>query len=333
MRLIIMFIAIALAAGAFFLTMHFTATEPEKGVPIAQPQTVYKEVPTIDVYTAKEDIPIGAVIKPETLDIQPWPKHLKLEDMVEADPNQPNGLVKMVARTPFTKGEPIMLSRLANEKDPNFLAASLPKGMRVVTIAVDQVSGVGGFIFPGDRVDVLITHDVILSQHDEFRPDGTKVEPKKDAITEVLLSNIRVLAVNQKSALHGGEPPILPATVSLEVAASDAQKIRLTENGNGRMSLALRALKDKDELELARPSGVGDLSRLTPPAYFPVLYDSNGQANYVPRVMGAASGRMPKGPGLQGEPGAPPGEEDMSDKSSITVVRGVKAEEVDVTRP
>jgi pilus assembly protein CpaB len=325
-----MFVAIALAAGAFFITMHFTSTEPDKGIPIAQPQTVYKEVPTIDVYTAKEDIAIGAIIKPEMLDIQPWPKHLKLDDMVEANPTQPSTLVRMVARTPFTKGEPIMISRLANEKDPNFLAASLPKGMRVVTIAVDQVSGVGGFIFPGDRVDVLITHDVTLSQHDEFRPDGSKVDPKKDAITEVLLSNIRVLAVNQKSAIHGGEPPLLPTTVSLEVSASDAQKIRLTESGNGRMSLALRALKDKDEIELARPSGIGDLSRLTPPAYFPVLYDSNGQANYVPRVIGTAGDKMPKGPdGLGGK-----GEEtDASEKSAITVVRGVKAEEVDVTRP
>src|SRR5580658_4035513 len=110
--------------------------------------------------------------------IQTWPKHLKLDDMVEANPSEPSGLLKMVARTPFTKGEPIMLSRLANEKDPSFLAASLPKGMRVVTIAVDQVSGVAGFIFPGDRVDVIITHDISLSQHAEVKTDdSTKKEP------------------------------------------------------------------------------------------------------------------------------------------------------------
>jgi pilus assembly protein CpaB len=333
MRLIIMFIAIALAAGAFFITMHFTSNEPDKGIVVSQPTTVYKEVPTVDVYTAKEEIAIGAIIKPEMLDIQPWPKHLKLDDMVEANPNESSTLVKMVSRTPFSKGEPIMLSRLANEKDPNFLAAALPKGMRIVTIAVDQVSGVGGFVFPGDRVDVLITHDITLSQHVEIRADGTKIDPKKDAITEVLLSNIRVMAVNNKSAIKGGEPPLLPTNVSLEVTAADAQKIRLTENGNGRMSLALRALKDKEEIELARPSGVGDLSRLTPPAYFSVLYDNNGHANYVPRVVGTAGDRMPKMPGVPGMPGDTGEEDSQNEKSAITVVRGVKAEEVDVTRP
>ena len=317
MRLIIMFIAIALAAGAFFITMHFTAQEPDKGI-VAQPQAVYKEVPTVDVYTAKEEIPIGAIIKPEMLDIQPWPKHLKLDDMMEANPEQSNNLVKMVARTPFTKGEPIMISRLANEKDPNFLAASLPKGMRVVTIAVDQVSGVGGFVYPGDRVDILITHDIALSQHEDVKPDGTKVEAKRDPITEVLLSNIRVMAVNQKSSIHGGEPPTLPATVSLEVSASDAQKIRLTENGNGRLSLALRSLKDKDEIELARPSGLGDLSRLTPPAYFSVLYDTNGQANYQHAANTTDSGKP---------------DEDLTQHAAIAIVRGIKVEEVDVTRP
>jgi len=321
MRLIIMFIAIALAAGAFFLTMHFTSNqESEKGLPIAQPQTVYKEVPTIDVYTAKQEIPIGAIIKPDMLDIQPWPKHLKLDDMVEANPNQASDLVKMVARTPFTKGEPIMLSRLANEKDPSFLAASLPKGMRVVTVAVDQVSGVAGFVFPGDRVDVLVTHDINLSQREEMGPGGKKQEPKKDPITEVLLSNIRVMAVNQKSAAHGGEPPMIPSTISLEVSASDAQKLRLTESGNGRLSLALRSLHDKDEIELARPTGLGDLSRLTPPAYFPVLYDTNGQMSYTPRVV-------------SGNPSDVPANAETSENAAIIVVRGVTAEEVEVSRP
>lgn len=320
-----MFIAIALAAGAFVITMHLQQPEPEKAVPIVQPQTVYKEVPTVDIYTAKQDIAIGAVITREMLDIQPWPKHLKLDDMVEANPNEATDLVKMVARTPFTKGEPIMVSRLANEKDPNFLAAALPKGMRIVTIAVDQMSGVGGFVFPGDRVDVIITHDIKLS-HDDEKPDGTKMEAKKDPITEVLLSNVRVMAVNQKSSMHGGEPPLVPSTVSLEVSPSDAQKLRLTEYGNGRMSLALRSLRDKDEIELARPTGVGDLSRLTPPAYFPVLYDTNGQANYTPRIVSAT-------PPPENHGAAEAEEAEEGNKSEITVVRGVKAEEVEVSRP
>jgi len=319
-----LFVAIALAAGAFILTRNYTTQEPEKNV-VAQPQTVYKEVPTVDIYTAKEDIPVGAIIKQDMLDIQPWPKHLKLDDMVEANPAEPSSLLRMVARTPFSKGEPMMVSRLANEKDPSFLAASLPKGMRAVTIAVDAISGVGGFVFPGDRVDVLITHDINLSHHEELKADGTKEEAKKDPITEVLLSNVRVMAINQKSVMHGGEPPMVPGSVSLEVSPADVQKLRLTENGNGRLSLALRSLHDKDEIELARPTGLSDLSRLTPPAYFPVLYDANGKENYTPRIVSTADDHPP---------GADNNGDDKEDASSaITVVRGVHAEQVQVSRP
>ena len=126
------------------------------------------------------------------------------------------------------------------------------------------------------------------------------------------------MAVNQKSVIHGGEPPQAPSNVSLEVSASDAQKLRLTENGNGRISLTLRSLHDKDEAELARPTGIGDLSRLTPPAYFPVLYDENGRANYTPSITGASEASA---------------QSNLSDKQSILVVRGVKVEEISVARP
>jgi pilus assembly protein CpaB len=320
MRLIVMFIAVALAAGAFIVTMHFSK-ESEKGLPVVRPTMTAQPVPTVDVYTAKRDIPIGAQISQEMLDIQPWPQHLMLPDLVPADPNQPNKLIKMVARTPFAKGEPIILNKLANEKDPSFLAATLPPGMRAVTIAVDAITGAAGFVFPGDRVDVLVTHDVKLPGHglqDEGpRGIGPNGEPtrgmqmivKGDPITEVLLANIRVLATNQKSTAHGGEPPLVPSSVTIEVSAADAQKLRLIENGNGRLSLALRSLKDKDEFSKVRPTGVGDLSRLTPPPYFPDLYDGDSHTTSDSH------------------------KEEVGVSSSIIVTRGVQAQEVEVSRP
>jgi pilus assembly protein CpaB len=328
MRLIIMFVAIALAAGAFIITMNLTSGNKEPNIPVAVPQVAHQEVPTVDIYTAKKEISVGAIIKQDMLDIQPWPKHLELPDMVPAT-GQPSEVIGMVARTPFVKGEPIIMTKLANDKDPSFLAAALPKGMRVATIGVDAISGVGGFVFPGDRVDVLITHDIpaVKKNSDAKTETGAQqTPPKDDPITEVLLSNIRVMAVNTKSMAHGGEPPIVPNNVSLEVSATDAQKLRLADSGHGRLSLALRSLKDDQETELARPTGMGDLSRLTPPAYFSVLYDSNGQANYIPKITSTAEGPA----GANAEPGSP---DDGDDKLSVTVVRGVKAEAVEVSRP
>jgi pilus assembly protein CpaB len=323
MRLIIFFVAIALAAGAFVLTSQFTTKPAETGLPIVQPQIIVQDVPTVDIYMARQDISIGTIIKPEMLDIQPYPKNLLLEDMVQADPNTASNIVKMVARTPFQKGEPLFMSKLGNEKDPSFLAAGLPKGMRVVTIAVDTVSGVGNFVYPGDRVDVLITHDVTLEKYKlgSDAPAASQAEAiKKDPVTEVLLSNIKVLAVNQKSMVKANEPPAPLTNVSIEVSAVDAQKLRLTENGNGRLSLALRSLKDKDENELARPTGLSDLSRLTPPAYFPVLYNNTNAGNT------ASTTETPETPATAADAGLPV-------KSFVNVVRGVKAESVEVSQP
>lgn len=325
MRLIIFFAAIALAIGAFFLTSQMTSKPKEDALPVVQPTTIIKDAPSVDIYTAKQDISIGTIIKPTMLDIAPYPKNLLLDGMVQADPNNPStDIVKMVARTPFQKGEPIFMNKLGNEKDPSFMAAALPKGMRMVTIAVDTVSGVGNSVYPGDRVDVIITHDVVLDKSKASADPAPAGHPgeaetvKKDPITEVLLSNIKVMAVNQKPLIHGNDPPAPLTNVSIEVSAVDAQKLRLTENGNGRLSLALRSIKDQDENELARPTGLNDLSRLTPPAYFPVLYD-----NIVKGPATSAAVETPK------VDSALP----LPTKSYVSVVRGTKIDPVEVTQP
>ena len=258
MRLVILFIAIALSAAAFFVTMHLTSNKKDQQMPVVEPQAQMQDTSTVNIYTAKQDIPIGTVITQDMLDFHPWPKSSLLPDMVIADTSHPAEVVKMIVRTPFQKGEPIIMNKLANENDPSFtMAASLAEGMRLVTIPVDAVSGAAGFVFPGDHVDVLITHDV-LGETSSISSDTKTL--MKEPVTEVLVSNVRVLATNQKSTAHGGDQPVVPATVSIEVTPEDAQKIRLTENGNGTLSVALRALKEKEASAPSRPSALSDLS-------------------------------------------------------------------------
>lgn len=318
MRLIIFFVAIALAAGAFVLTSRLTNTPKNDTLPITEPKTIIKDAPTADIYIARQDIAIGTIITPEMLDIAPYPKNLLLDGMIQADPQNPvTSAVRMVARTPFLKGEPLFMNKLGNENDPSFVAAALPKGMRAVTIAVDTISGVGNFVFPGDRVDVLITHDVEVDNVTKSSGAVTNIGNKKDPITEVLLSNIKVLAMNQKPVMQNNNDQQQPAPVTnitLEVASVDAQKLRLTESGNGRLSLVLRSLKDRDENELARPTGLSDLSRLTPPAYFPVLYETTDKTAKNDDASTATPSNAPM-------------------KSLVNVVRGVRSEAVEVSQP
>ncbi len=334
MRLIFLFIAIALAAAAFVVTLNLTKQPETSDLPVQTPQqVVVKEVPTVNVFIARQDIPIGAVVSRDTVDIQPWPKHLLLPDFVTQEQdiftgttdvpakaadqtgetpapipastesqtaNQYEDLKRyFVARTPFQKGEVIMRSKLANPNDPSFIAANLPKGMRAVTISADPISGVAGFVFPGDRVDVLVTHNVEITPS-QVNESGATVPGRSEPITEVLLTNVKVVAVNQRATMQGAEGPQLPNSFTLEVNQSDAQKLRLTELAQARLSITLRSIEDKEDFELARPTGKGDLSRITPPSYFPVLYDN--KASYTPTVVGGDGKIVTQGTGTSVSP-------------------------------
>jgi pilus assembly protein CpaB len=371
MRLIFLFIAIALAAAAFVVTLNLTKGPDTANLPVSTPQqVVVKEVPTVNVFIARQDIPIGAVVSRDTVDIQPWPKHLLLPDFVTQDQDiftaatevaakpgdkpqeapvgskgQYNDLKKyFVARTPFQKGEVIMRSKLANPNDPSFIAANLPKGMRAVTITADPISGVAGFVFPGDRVDVLITHSVEITPS-QVNDNGTVVPGRNEPITEVMLTNVKVIAVNQRATMQGAEGPQLPSSFTLEVSQTDAQKLRLTDLAQARLSVTLRSIEDKEDFELARPTGKGDLSRITPPSYFPVLYEN--KSSYTPTVVSGDGKIVTKGTGASVSPQTViPSQTPLANlvkdginqlspvstmnKKVIAVVRGVKMEPVEV---
>ena len=195
---------------------------------------------------------------------------------MRADDQKAPNIIKMVARAPFQEGEPLMRSKLANKDDPSFLAASLPEGMRAITIAANPISGVAGFVFPGDRVDVIITHEIIKKKKTEEEPETAREEPLR--FSETLISDIRVLAINDRataieekdtkdqssSARRSREI----SSVTLEVDQADAQRLRLAER-DGELSLVLRSLKDREKIVQTNPVGDGDLTRILPPSYFP----------------------------------------------------------------
>lgn len=241
MRLIGIIIALLLAVGAFFVAMKFLNNAPQTtsdgGVVVG---TTQPDVQTSEVLTAAEDIPIGTILTAEMVTSQPWPKHLILPGFVTKGDETTN-IVGMVTRSSFQAKEPIIRTRLANRNDPGFLAAALPSGKKVVTISTDTVAGVSGFIFPGDRVDVMVTHDI-----PDENADPEKEKGKVEKVTETLLSNMKVLAVDQRAAGGPGkDDKKVPTTISVEATLEDAQKLRLAQE-TGYLSLMLRSLDDRD---------------------------------------------------------------------------------------
>lgn len=242
--------AIILAAAAAFIVLTLSGnktTQSTQQIPVNSTATIK----TQNIFVAAKPIAAGTLITDDMLETQPWPEHLMIQGFVRANDGNVSG---MIARANFEAFEPIIEAKLVNRSDPNFLAGVLPKGLRMITIRTNETDGLAGLVFPGDRVDVLLTHEVQETKWS--RPPlaraGTALQREQVAknLTETLLTNVRVMAVDQRSSGgldKDGKIPI-PRTVSLMVAPSDAQRLRLAEK-TGELTLALRSLNDKDAID------------------------------------------------------------------------------------
>jgi pilus assembly protein CpaB len=200
------------------------------------------------VLVAKRALTAGTIITADALGFQPWPSDLVQDAYFidgEADMNE---LLGTVVRYPITAGEPVTQGSLVSPGDRGFLAAALGPGMRAVTVPVTAMTGVGGFIFPGDRVDLVVTQEI------QGEGEGDPLRA-----SETFLRNIRVLATDQtteKTTDENGKTVVTEfRTVTLEVTPKIAEKVAVAQSV-GTISLALRSLSDSQgELERALASG------------------------------------------------------------------------------
>lgn len=275
-------ISIGLAAA-----VALSLGEKPAPAPSVAPVAAAPELKTSNIYVAAQAIPVGTVITQEMLAVQPWPENLKLAGFISADDGSKNA-VGFVARTTFQQNEPIIDSKLANPSDPNFLAGELPKGMRVVSIMTTETDGVAGFVFPGDRVDVMLTHDVEDVKADPTDP--SKPQVSNNALTETVLTNVKVVAVDQRAAGAKATDEqgklIIPRSVSLMVSPTDAQRLRLAQKV-GTLTLALRSLEDRDSADSLLVTGMGDISQHAPGKFSASSSGSAGGTGGVKIYRGA----------------------------------------------
>ena len=199
------------------------------------------------VLVAKKALPVGTIIDAESLTFQPWPKELMQGAYyVDGQPDAKN-LAGTVVRYAIAAGQPITRGSLVGPQDRGFLAAALGPGMRAVTVPVNTSSGVAGFIFPGDHVDVVLTQQVA---------GGGDGAPLK--VSETIVRNVRVLATDQRftDKDQDGKTVVKTASnVTFEVTPRIAEKIAVSQS-IGQLSLSLRSLADNSaDLERAVASG------------------------------------------------------------------------------
>ena len=194
------------------------------------------------VLVAQRALPVGTIVTQDSISFQAWPKEMVQDAyFIEGEADLAK-LIGTVVRNPVTAGQPVTQGSLVSPGDRGFLAAALGPGMRAITITVSQKTGVAGFIFPGDHVDLLLTQAV---------PGDLKT-------TETILRNLRILATDQSTdteIIDGKSIVRQSKTVTLEVTPRIAEKIQVAET-IGSLSLSLRSIADnQSDLERAIASG------------------------------------------------------------------------------
>jgi pilus assembly protein CpaB len=212
------------------------------------------------VLVAKKALPVGTIIDADSFTFQPWPKELMQSAyyMDGSTDSNPASLMGQVVRYPITAGQPVTRGSLVGPQDRGFLAAALTAGMRAITVPVNTSSGVAGFVFPGDHVDLVLTSNV------EGGGDGPTLK-----VSETIIRNIRVLATDQRTDEKDKDGKTTVKTfsnVTLEVTPRIAEKIAVAQS-LGTLSLSLRSIADNGaDVERAVASGDVKVPEGTNPA-------------------------------------------------------------------
>jgi pilus assembly protein CpaB len=212
------------------------------------------------VLVARKALTVGTIIDASSIGFETWPQNAVLPSHYHqgAPDTDASSLLGTVVRYPVMAGQPLTRGALVGPQDRGFLAAALGAGMRAITVPVNAAAGVAGFVFPGDRVDLVLTQEV---------SGGGEGDPLR--VSETIVRNIRVLATDQRlTELDAdGKPDVKTfSNVTIEVTPRIAEKIAVAQS-LGTLSLSLRSLADQtSELERAVASGDVRIPQGTDPA-------------------------------------------------------------------
>jgi pilus assembly protein CpaB len=238
-RLLVLGVALAAGLGAALMVSGGKQPEPVREIvqaPVLQ---------TDDVVVAAKELSFGSVLQDGDLQWQSWPKdHIPLGFIRKS--TMPNALTEMrgvIARSPFTVGEPLQQERLVKPGTSGFMSAMLSQGNRALAIPIEPNGNLtaGGFILPNDRVDVIRTY------RDE---EAARAGAGDVFVSETIARNVRVLAIGQNVQERNNEKVVVGANATLELTPRQAEILALAQRVAGStLSLALRSMADSKAVE------------------------------------------------------------------------------------
>lgn len=227
---IIVLIAAALAAAAAAYFVY----QSSSSAPVAiEPQVV--EAATVEVLAARRDLPIGSRVQASDLYWQAWPQDAVNPSQVrrDRDPDAAETFAGSVVRSAVSEGEPVSARQLLQAGEAGFMSAVLGPGMRATSVPISAETGAGGFILPGDRVDVVVT----------FEDEEEGRTRRRFYVAETIVENARILAIDQSIGDDDAEGVVLGDTATLELTPEQANAVVLGV-ARGEISLVLRSLSD-----------------------------------------------------------------------------------------
>jgi pilus assembly protein CpaB len=245
---IVLFAMMALGLGGFGIIAWVSTRPPAVALEVPKaPEVapvVVAEAPApvvkLAVLVAGRAVRAGTLLKPEEITAREF---VEAEVPEGASPDtmaNRQTLVGAMVRRPVAAGEPLLAVDLMRPGDHGFLAAVLAPGMRAVTIGVDAISGTAGLIWPGDRVDVIMTQTI----DDPTLPLGRRVA------AETVQRNARVIAIDQQlvqGAMPGSSEGNTARTVTIEVTGDQAQRVQVATR-IGRLSLSVRSSEGSESV-------------------------------------------------------------------------------------
>jgi pilus assembly protein CpaB len=234
-RVIVLGIALVAAGAAAFMVRSLIGG----GTPQVQAQVVAPPpVPMSEVLVASANLQPGQKLTPDMVRWEKWPKNSVDQSFITHETvGSPDEAVKdTVVRVPVLANQPVVATSIVHGDAGGIMAAMLTPGMRAVSIVISAESGAGGFILPNDRVDVILTRKF----------DGT---PPRVA-SKAILSNVRVLAVDQTITQAKDTKSVIGKTATVELTPEQAELIASAQ-GAGQLSLALRPLGDNQPVDAA----------------------------------------------------------------------------------
>ncbi len=228
-KILIIVIALGAAIGAMMLSQSLMEPEQQQ---IAAP--IIQEVEKVDILLAASTMKMGQRVRSRDVEWRAWPKEMLRDTMITRDDNDDKmqKAVGSIVKVQIDEGDPIRFSKLVNPENGGLLSAILAPGMRAISTPISPETGAGGFILPNDKVDVLLAK-----------------EDKSGKIRiSTILSNIRVLAIDQTIREEDGEQVVVGRTATLELNSIQSEALTLA-NSEGSLTLSLRSLADRNVTE------------------------------------------------------------------------------------